>query len=116
MFMPPWKARLPNGQLSQWWYGPASESAYDNAVARYEERAGGEAFWDRDEDRKTRGIARYDQRLRMMARAKLVGTPAEQRVVYLRFERGLSVEETALKLGISPNAVNMRIRHLRGRR
>lgn len=121
--LPPWREVLPSGEFGPW-YGPMSDQQMAELERQYAERAGGEAFWDDEEDRRTRGAPmrpekpKRDSEEDRKAKSYLVShgrevPPGERHIAVLFFEHCMTYSEIARRLGVSRSRVNNAITNLR---
>ena len=126
-YLPPWRDRLPNGRLGPW-RGPSSDARLARALRAYQERAGGEALWDREEEefmhprrRQQRealaAAVRYDaEPMRRFVERRSHELPMTELEVYERFwVEGRSYGQIAREVGRQRKTVANLVASLRGR-
>lgn len=129
--MPPWRDRLPSGELGPW-FGP-SLSRYESEIRDYEATTAGGGLWDPAEDyprecrslvtgqskpsRQVANVDRYDA----TAMAAYVTRHSERiplgelKVYYHFWRDGKSASKTAAALGLSKRTIETWILRLRKR-
>lgn len=113
LYLPPWRDRLPSGELSVESYGPASPAALARQVTRYRDWSYRVATVSQDARQDGEAMRQY---MRPDGGALREDVPDRERQVYLLvYEHGHSVRYVARQLEIKRESVRTYLRRLRER-